>query len=340
MTDDLVAGYLARLEATAAVLGPAGQAELVAEIRGHIDDAREAGELSSEAATRELLDRLGEPDEIVAAARSDLGESSQPPIVMLYRPPSTIEETVAFLLMTVGSIIPLIGWLIGVIVMWTSRRLTTAEKLLATLVFPGGPAIVVFLSGPVGFIATTRCTSYTAQDSTGALISNQSCTGLSHWLTAAMIGGALILLLLPVGVAITLLRRVKARAALEPPIPYLATISSTSKSRAREIAAVLLLTIGTFALPLIGPFVGVVLAWASRRWSTADKWIATGLWAASSLAFFASSFSNLFFSVSFGAFLAMAVGGPLAGVYLAIRLWMRPGLTTTSPGHPTPGTSE
>ena len=43
------------------------------------------------------------------------------------------------------------------------------------------------------------------------------------------------------------------------------------------VAIVLLLTIAAFVVPIIGPLVGVVLAWNSRRWSTADKWIATGL---------------------------------------------------------------
>jgi uncharacterized membrane protein len=42
-----------------------------------------------------------------------------------------------------------------------------------------------------------------------------------------------------------------------------------------EIAAILLLTIGAIALPLIGPAMGLVLAWLSTRWTTREKLVAT-----------------------------------------------------------------
>jgi hypothetical protein len=38
-----------------------------------------------------------------------------------------------------------------------------------------------------------------------------------------------------------------------------------------EILAVLLLTVGAFAAPLIGPAIGLVLTWASARWSTRTR---------------------------------------------------------------------
>lgn len=45
----------------------------------------------------------------------------------------------------------------------------------------------------------------------------------------------------------------------------------------REVAAVLLLSIGGFAVPLLGPLVGLVLAWLSRRWTVVEKAVATVL---------------------------------------------------------------
>jgi hypothetical protein len=42
-----------------------------------------------------------------------------------------------------------------------------------------------------------------------------------------------------------------------------------------EVAAILLLTIGALALPLIGPAIGLVLVWLSTRWATREKVIAT-----------------------------------------------------------------
>jgi hypothetical protein len=42
-----------------------------------------------------------------------------------------------------------------------------------------------------------------------------------------------------------------------------------------EIIAVLALTLGTFVVPIIGPIVGLVLVWASTRWTHREKKVAT-----------------------------------------------------------------
>jgi uncharacterized membrane protein len=42
-----------------------------------------------------------------------------------------------------------------------------------------------------------------------------------------------------------------------------------------ELAAILLLTVGAIALPLIGPAMGLVLVWLSTKWTTRDKLVAT-----------------------------------------------------------------
>ena len=42
-----------------------------------------------------------------------------------------------------------------------------------------------------------------------------------------------------------------------------------------EIAAILLLSVGAFLLPLVGPAIGLVLVWYSSRWTTREKLIAT-----------------------------------------------------------------
>jgi hypothetical protein len=45
----------------------------------------------------------------------------------------------------------------------------------------------------------------------------------------------------------------------------------------REVAAVLLLAVGGLALPIVGPVVGLALAWLSDRWTTAQRLVATVL---------------------------------------------------------------
>jgi MFS family permease len=44
-----------------------------------------------------------------------------------------------------------------------------------------------------------------------------------------------------------------------------------------EIIAVIGLTAGTFLVPVLGPLVGLVMAWVSDRWSRKEKVIATAL---------------------------------------------------------------
>jgi hypothetical protein len=60
-----------------------------------------------------------------------------------------------------------------------------------------------------------------------------------------------------------------------PPGP--APLARETRWGPTEILAVLGLTVGTFVVPIIGPVVGLVLAWASDRWTAREKWIATVL---------------------------------------------------------------
>lgn len=66
----LVADYLRRLDEAAAGLPAGRRGELVEEIRGHVADALLAAG-DDEPAVRGVLDRLGSPEEIVAAERED-----------------------------------------------------------------------------------------------------------------------------------------------------------------------------------------------------------------------------------------------------------------------------
>lgn len=152
----LAVDYLRRLETAAQVLGPARSSELVGEIRAHIaEGVREAG--GDEAAVRNVLQRLGSVEEIVAEADDRPASYPQPghPQAPVARPESTWLELVAVLLMTVGSVIPLLGWLTGIILLWLSRWLHWWEKLIATLIVPGGLGGL----GAIGLMTSRTCTS-------------------------------------------------------------------------------------------------------------------------------------------------------------------------------------
>lgn len=76
--DNLVQDYINRLEARAASLPAERRAELVGEVRDHIDTAlREAGSVD-EVTVRNVLERLGSPDEIVAGEAQHTVPSGPP----------------------------------------------------------------------------------------------------------------------------------------------------------------------------------------------------------------------------------------------------------------------
>lgn len=70
-TDQLVADYLLRLETALRPLPTSRRDQLLSEIREHIHEGLAGAGGQSEASVRELLDRLGEPEDISAAALTD-----------------------------------------------------------------------------------------------------------------------------------------------------------------------------------------------------------------------------------------------------------------------------
>ena len=67
-TDPLVDDYLRRLDAAASALPAHQREELISEIRDHLQEALRQAPASDEAAVRNVLERLGPPEEIAAAA--------------------------------------------------------------------------------------------------------------------------------------------------------------------------------------------------------------------------------------------------------------------------------
>lgn len=123
-TDRLIDDYLRRLEHAAAHMQRPRRAELVAEIRGHIETAlrqeQAAGEQAvGEAAVRNVLDRLGPPEDIVGAA--------EPPATRDQHPGAL--EIIALITL----IVPFIGWLIGTVLVFASRAWSQRDKLIGAL---------------------------------------------------------------------------------------------------------------------------------------------------------------------------------------------------------------
>jgi hypothetical protein len=98
--------------------------------------SREGDAAVSAARAREVLARFGDPREIIEAER--------PELIVSARRRGTREWTAIFLLLF-GFFAAGVGWLVGVVLLWTSRAWTTQDKVIGTLVLPGGLSTSVVL---------------------------------------------------------------------------------------------------------------------------------------------------------------------------------------------------
>jgi hypothetical protein len=135
--DALILRYLQDLEAELHDLPANRRQELLDEVGEHIAAARAALAPETEAGVRTMLERLGDPADIAAEARERFGVQPPPP-----RPATPWLEVIALVLL----VIPFVGWVVGVVLVWLSRLWTTRDKLIGTI---GGLSWVVAGLGTV-----------------------------------------------------------------------------------------------------------------------------------------------------------------------------------------------
>ncbi len=142
----IVEGYLARLEAEGAVLPADRRRELIADVRGHITEARAGLEQETDADLLNVLDRLGQPAELVRAAMDGSVEAmraqqADPPALAW----NWIEGAAILLL--------ILAWPAGAILVWLSRFWRTRDKVVATVLgavpFSLGFPLFAPLIGPI-----------------------------------------------------------------------------------------------------------------------------------------------------------------------------------------------
>jgi hypothetical protein len=182
----LARDYLKRLEKAAAILPRVRRNELVGEIESHLSEALPAG--ASEAEALNVLERLGEPEQIVAEAESGSGERAG------------TREWLAIPLLLFGGFALMIGWCVGVALLWSSRVWTTRDKLIGTFVVPGGLATVLLAAAiPLTFssssssIAVVTCTTRSGGTCHQVAGSSVSHSGPSHFWAVALLIALLVL---------------------------------------------------------------------------------------------------------------------------------------------------
>ena len=213
----LAEDYLRRLRQAGRRLPPDRLPDLVSEIEGHLCDAIPLG--ASDQDALEVLERLGPPGDIVEA------EQPAPPAPADRR---GVREWAAVILLPLGGFAFGIGWLAGLILLWSSRLWTTGDKLIGTLIIPGGLATGLFVLGALaGTSSDTNCSGFANQinPSTGAVIrrGTMHCTSNGGPSTATTVLGialAALFVLGPIASAVYLARRARDSS----PSPATATL--------------------------------------------------------------------------------------------------------------------
>lgn len=191
--------YLKELRGATGGLSRAERRELQAQIEEHIRAALPAE--PSEAEVRAVLERLGSPEEIVAE------QYGAPPA----RQGVGAQQIAAVVLLLVGGVFAGIGWIVGAVLLWSSQAWTTREKIVGTLLVPGGLATALYLGLAVG---GEECGGLVTYSSNGVRHAVSRCTGstttLDHVLAIAL---SAFLLIAPIAAAIFLLIRARPRLA-------------------------------------------------------------------------------------------------------------------------------
>ena len=185
--------YMGRLEDELRDLPRSRRAEIVGEIREHIDEADPVGEVEM----REVLERLGDPEDIAAEARERFGITNERRM--------GLQEIFAVILLAIGGILfPVIGWIIGVALLWGSSAWDRRDKWVGTLVFPGGLSLPLLLL--LGGFGSYEC--FSSGDGERMI-----CPDEPSGLEKALAGGAVVLIVLgTIFTAIYLSRRARRGA--------------------------------------------------------------------------------------------------------------------------------
>ncbi|GAA2430775.1 hypothetical protein GCM10010191_50520 [Actinomadura vinacea] len=186
-TDQLIADYLDRLDAAARDLPEARRADLLAEIREHITVALAESADRTEVGVPNVLDRLGDPVEIVREAAGDAGAVAP---VRTHRRGilgafGVAGVVTALLLVVAGVFVPVIGTIVGAALVWLLAPWPARHKLLVAVAWPVGLGMGGWFAGP-GASESATCTPDGACTTDGLPIEAQMGLGL-----AMMIGAVL-----------------------------------------------------------------------------------------------------------------------------------------------------
>jgi len=141
--DKLVQRYMAQLDAALQGVDASRRDEILAEVHEHIEQGRDGLDTDGAADVRTLLARVGDP----AAIAAEAGAPS---------PDSRRWDAWAPWLIIFGPVASGLGWIAGILILWTSPTWSKRDKLVATFVSPAG--LVALFIGLVAAMGGRRLT--------------------------------------------------------------------------------------------------------------------------------------------------------------------------------------
>lgn len=198
--------YLRRLRRAGRRLPRHVLRDLSGEIEAHLAEATSLD--MPEPEVRDALDRLGDPEDIVAAQRPPEG-------------PRAAREWAAIFMLLFGGFVFGLGWIVGLILLWSSSAWSLRDKWIGTLIWPGGLAggLIVAMASLLRVAKACTTISGTAiiNANGGKIIHHVAaphCTGGAGTGGEILTVAALVLLLVgPIATAVYLARRASGTSA-------------------------------------------------------------------------------------------------------------------------------
>ncbi|GIH20024.1 HAAS signaling domain-containing protein [Rugosimonospora africana] len=138
-SDTLIADYLERLRRASVDLPAGSRAELMQDIGAHLAEKVDA--TASEVQVRRVLDELGTPEEIAAVAADQSGARPSAGAGGGGGGGLAYDTATVLVLLLGGFVIPVLGWIAGVVMLWNGPRWDARHKWAGTLIWP---AAIVF----------------------------------------------------------------------------------------------------------------------------------------------------------------------------------------------------
>ncbi|GAA1163035.1 HAAS signaling domain-containing protein [Nesterenkonia sandarakina] len=140
----LIADYRERLTQATSDLPAGHRAELLSDIDTHLSEA--VSQAPDEASVLQMLDDLGTPESIADAAREEAG------VLPRGRTDGSLfYDVLSVLVLSLGGfVVPVVGWIAGVIMIWNGPRWTMTDRWAGTLAWPAA------IAPPFAFLFATH----------------------------------------------------------------------------------------------------------------------------------------------------------------------------------------